>query len=448
MESVHTKLFYLFFFLAFSCEKIPYIDASNLSWEIEQAQMEEDGLRSEQRFQPSSMSEETYQGAINAVKKAYQLTDITFSPLQPIDYNIGTYQANTSYTGMIYSSVKEIGTYVGSNVSFHTFMTAIHNPRSRIYTDRIDEPPYQGTDCRSYYGTVCSGLVSYALGVSYGSYDFVASDEMQELDYSDVDGFHIADILWRSGHVAMITNVIRNQDDAVVSIEISEAVKSGCKRYSISRSSFLSSYSRNFKRVFRYSHLERNLDYTSIPEFVPVFDETVVPFKYNDDICVDKGDRSCYFVGDKVILNILSMGDRIEIFKDGVFLSSIDVNTEDILLTDLEYGYYQARLIKGDQASDFTSWIMVDYSIESSKSEGLVYFRSCNSLPKSFSFCNEYGSRKYPFTEILCRSFTEDEVSLGFICIPQDKVKSDRQYFKITFETDFGRISTTPTKWL
>lgn len=434
--------------LALSCEKIPLIEASDITWELVQTQLEEEGLRSEQRYRPSSMSEETYQGAINAVKKAYQLTDITFSPLLPIAYNQGTYKPNSTYKGMIYSSVKEIGTYVGSNVSFHTFMTAIHNPRSRIYTDRLDEPPYKGTNCRAYYGTVCSELVSYALGICYWSSDFVASDLMEELDYSNLDGFHIADVLWRSGHVAMITNVIRDQDDAVVSIEISEAVKSGSKRYTVSRSSFQTAYSRNFKKILRYKDLAKNLSYTPVSEFVPVFDEIGIPFVYNDDLCVDKGDQSCYVTGEEVVLNILSSGDIVEIYKDGVLQSSIDVITDDIHLTDLDYGVYQARLVKGENYSEFTSWIMVDCSISSSKGESRVYFNSQNSRPFSFSFCSESGGRTYPYTQILCREFTEDEVSQGYISIPLNKVKSDRPFFRITFATDFGRISTKPIKWI
>ena len=181
---------------------------------------------------------------------------------------------------------------------------------------------------------------------------------------------------------------------------------------------------------------------------MPVFDEIKEPFEYNEDICADKGDRSCYLVGEDVILNILSPGDSVSIYKDGVFLSTVALKNEDLLLSGLEYGFYQARLIKGNQFSDFTSWIMVDCSIESSKDESIVYFRSSNSLPFSFSFCNETGGRKYPHSEVLCRRFTEDEVSLGCICIPQDKIKSDRQFFMITFETVFGKVSTTPIKWL
>lgn len=453
MKPVRFRFLAVLFLLALSCEKIPFIEASDqnsgITWAEAQDRLEEEGFLSEQSNRHSSMSEDAYMGAINAVKKAYQLTDISFTPLHPIAFNTGVYQENETYKGMIYSSVKEIGTYVGSRVSFHTFMTAIQNPRSKIYTDRIDESPYNGTNCRAYYGTVCSGLVSYALDVSYGSYDFVVSGDMEELDYSDFDGFHIADVLWRSDHVALITDVIRNQDDSVVSIEISEAVQSGCERYTVSRASFLNSYFRKFKKVFRYKYLERNTNYTSFPEFVPVFDEEGVPFKYNDDICADKGDRSCYFVGEDVILNLLSAGDVVEIYKDGVYHSTIRItDNEDLLLKDLDYGLYQARLLQGERCSDFTSWIMVDYAIEPSKEEMIIHFSSLNSEPVSISFCNKSGSRKYPITEILSRRFSDEEISQGFLIVPQDKIKSDRPYLKITFETDFGRISTRPIKWL
>ena len=103
IKSAHNRFIFVLFLFALSCEKIPLVeaDASNLTWVEEQAKIEEDGLRSEQRFRHPSMSEEQYQGAINAVKKAYQLTNITFTPLNPIAYNTGTYQPNTSYKGMI-----------------------------------------------------------------------------------------------------------------------------------------------------------------------------------------------------------------------------------------------------------------------------------------------------------------------------------------------------------
>ena len=451
IKSAHIRIVFVLFLLTLSCEKIPLFEAeaSNLTWEEEQAQLEENGLRSEQQYRHPSMSEEQYQGAINAVKKAYQLTNITFTPRNPIAYNTGTYQPNETYKGMIYSSVKELGTYVGNNISFHTFMTAIHNPRSKIYTEKIDEAPYHGTNCCSYYGVVCSSLVSYALGLFPISttYDFGAAEEigeMEELDYSNIDGFHIADVLWRPGHVAIITNVVRDRNDSVVSLQVSEAIQSGCRRRTVSRSVFQESIAPTFKKALRYKHLELN-DYSSVPEFVTVFDESPVPFEYNEDICVDRGDESCYFVGEDVILNLASPKGTVEIYKDGILLSLVDVESIDLRLTDLDYGTYQARIIGDGKSSEFTSWIMVDRSIVPSAKEMKVYFDSENSTPVSITFCGINGGRSYSAAETICRSFTEDEIAGGFMDIPSSK--RIRPYFMIVFATEYGNISTTPIKW-
>ena len=409
----------------------------------------EEGFRSEQHFRHPSMSEEQYQGAINAVKKAYQLTDITFSPLQPIAFNKGTYQPGYTYKGMIYSSVKEIGTYVGSNISFHTFMTAIHNPRSKIYTERIDKSPYHGTNCRSYYGVVCSSLVSYALGLSpiHSSYDFVASEEMEELDYSNIDSFHVADLLWKSGHVALITNVVRDQNDNVVSLEISEAIQSGCRRYSVAKSAFQKSVAPKFEKALRYKHLDINFNYIPAPEFVTVFDENPVPFEFNEDICADKGDKSFYFVGEDVVLNLSSPNGTVEIYKDDVLLFEIEADTVDLRLSDLDYGYYQARIINGDVNSGFTNWIVVDKSIVPSSAEMKLYFTSENATPLSVFFCNESGGRSYPLTDIICRNFTDEEIAMGCMELSPEKMNEDRPFFIVTFSTEYGNISTTPIKW-
>ena len=448
-KSAHIRFVFVLLLFALSCEKIPLVDVddSNLTWEETQARLAEDGLHSEQMFRHPSMSEEQYLGAINAVKKAYQLTNITFTPRNPIEYNKGTYLPNNTYKGMIYSSVKELGNFVGNNISFHTFMTAIHNPRSRVYTERINESPYHGTNCRSYYGVVCSSLVSYALGLTpiVTTFDYGTSEEMEELDYSDIDDFHIADVLWKSGHVAIITDVVRDQNDRTVSLQITEAIQSGCKRSTVLRSAFHESIARIYTKAFRYKHLETNIHYLSIPEFVPVFDEKPVTFKYNEDICVDKGDRSCYFVGDEVTLNLSSSKGTVEIYKSGTLLSVIDVESEDLRLSDLNHGSYQARIIDGDRFSDFTSWIMVDRKIVSSAKEKRIYFESENSTPVSISFCGINGGRGCSAAETVCRRFTKEEIASGYMSIPSSRMP--HPYFMVVFATEFGNISTTPIKW-
>ena len=448
-KSIHNGFVFFLVLFALSCEKIPLVeaDASNLSWEDKQVLLEEEGVRSEQQYRHPSLSEEAYRGAINAVKKAYQLTDIAFTPLKPIANNIGTYLADSTYTGMIYSSVKEIGTYVGSNISFHTFMTAIHNPRSRIYTDWINRKPYHGTNCRAYYGTVCSALVSYALGLMpiLGSYDFPVFEEMEELDISDTDAFHLADVLWRKGHVAIITDVIRDSKDRVVLLEVSESKANGCWKYTIERRSIPAMIGNRYTKLLRYIHLEDNTEYTPVPEFVSVLDENPEPFVFNDDICVDKGDRSCYFVGETVTLNLLSAGDSVHVYKDGVLHSSIQTDLENIRLSDLDFGVYQACIFQGGSKSDYTTWIMVDKTIIPSADDMTLYFRSENSTPVSLFFCGKAGGRSFTVDETICRRFSDEEIADGFIPIPSERMKDP--YFTITFATEFGNISTTPIEW-
>ena len=177
------------------------------------------------------------QGQLNAVKKAYQMTDLVFTPLQPIGLQNGIFESGVSYKGVMYSSTKELETFVGNDISIYTLMTAIHNPKSKIYTEDISKPPYHGLNCRAYYGSICSSFVSYALGIEtrYWANDFPLSDKMQEIDYSVLENLQVADVLWRDGHVAMITVIERDSAGQVVQLEISECAGVGCKRYYIKK---------------------------------------------------------------------------------------------------------------------------------------------------------------------------------------------------------------------
>ena len=58
----------------------------------------------------------TSPGVINAVKKAYQMTDLKFTPKNNIEYNRGTYFTKNTYQGLIYSSVKEIETHMSGQM--------------------------------------------------------------------------------------------------------------------------------------------------------------------------------------------------------------------------------------------------------------------------------------------------------------------------------------------
>ena len=389
-------------------------------------------------------------GMVNAVKKAYQLTDIEFTPLLPIAANSKTYNPGDTYKGVIYSSVKELGTYVGSNVSFHTFMTAIHNPRSKIYTETLNKAPYHGTNCKAYYGTVCSGLVSYALGLDFGSYDFPESEVMEEVDFSIIDSVHTADVLWKSGHVALITDVVRTEAGYADSFEICEAIQSGCRRYQVSREKFEGIMTSSFKKIFRYKEIYKNTSYTPAPEFVAVDDETPVVFEYNNDLCADKGDKACYAEDEDVIINVMHDYDYMDIYKDDSYYMTVQATQDrDVVLKDLKYGDYKACINYGspETKSDFTYWKVVNMELYPDRSNGLLYFRSANALPDKISFSNISGSRKNAQPQLYRHTLTDEERERGYVVIPSDLTKTDYPYLRFYFSTDYGKILCKPVNW-
>ena len=394
-------------------------------------------------------------GRMNAVKKAHQMTDLTFTPKNQIACNSGYLQKNKAYKGLIYSSVKEIETYVGNSISFYTFMTAINNPRSKIYTEQINTSPYHGVNCKAYYGTVCSDLVSYALGLNsprLNSFDFPESDLMKLVDDTTPEYLEIADVLWKKGHVALITDIEKGDDGIVKKIEICEAIPPRCRCYYVSRQSFVEEVMAKFQRIYRYWKIGKNTDYKSANEFVAVCNEVKIPFVYNNDLCVDKGDKANYLESEKVTINIMNAeGYIIEVYKDNkLYLKQNIQEITDYSLENLSYGDYKARIkIKEDGSlySDYTCWKVVNADIHYDRNNSRLYTKSLNAVPDYVICCKENGTC-VPMADGFYHAFTKEEIQQGYISVPSEKLISSYPYFKVLFKTEYGKIVQKPIVWL
>lgn len=388
-------------------------------------------------------------GKLNAIRKAYQLTEFHFIPRDFIDYCTGTYIPDVDYKGVMYSSTKEIGTSVGNNVSFYTFATAIRNPRSKLYTEHINEPPYHGVNCRAYYGTVCSELVSYALGIyGYASYDFADSESMVDICYESPEDVEVADVIWRDSHVSIITDIRKNKLGIVEMVEISEAIHTGSVTKKYDRASFDNFINRFSQRVFRYVFLENNIEYVACPDLVPVLEEEPATFVYNDKICVDKGDKSNYLVGEDVIINVFAQYDSVVVYKDNLRYTSFigDLGLSDVPLPNLGYGSYKAFLYDGNSGRQSTSWIVVDFNVLYDSDGTKVLFGSRNAIPFAVKLCKRSGSRGCSANQLFFKEFTNEEISSGVVLIPHDRVLEGYSYVQVMFKTEFGIASTSPIK--
>lgn len=389
-------------------------------------------------------------GRINAVKKARQLTDIPFMPSATFKGLGKTYSEGSTFQGMVYSMVSETSNYVGDHISFHTFMTALHNPKSRLYTDDVSQPPYHGKNCNAYYGTVCSHLVSYALGIfpGFSSRCFNESDLMTPIDPQEIDSIKVADILWKNGHVALITGVNKDGNQNVTDIEISESVSGGCRRYWKTRAEFEDLMSSSFKKIFRYSELYKNQNYTSIPEFVAVLDEEPQAFQYNEDLCADRGDKSCYLESDTVVVNVMHTYDRMEIFKDGDLYREISQSGEDVRLFGLPYGDYKARLLCDGQYSDYTYWKVVNVNVRPDKANGKLYFHSENARPMYVTFRDIAGlMQPIPTNRYCFYIFDDKDIQNGFVDVDKINIRPEYPYVRIHFKTEYGSIINHPIDW-
>jgi len=113
-------------------------------------------------------------------KRANQMKNVTWKALYKIpqcgSYDTHYFKAGTLNRGVPYSEAAEFSKYVGWNVSFTTFLTALQNKRSVMYTENISPEnrrsyygiAYNGLNGKtsSYYGTVCTGYTTYLIGLN------------------------------------------------------------------------------------------------------------------------------------------------------------------------------------------------------------------------------------------------------------------------------------------
>ena len=162
------------------------------------------------------------EGVRNAIRRAHQCAYLTYTPPVLLPNIKEDVPAGTTVRGIAYSSVRIESLYVPNCVSLDTYMTAMQNPNSYLYT-RVSATP----NSRGYMGTVCSAFVSYCLNMPcvYTTHQLAQVDNVQQTEDQTVQGLELgAMLLHTSDHVALVTDVIRDDNGLVIGAEVSESV--------------------------------------------------------------------------------------------------------------------------------------------------------------------------------------------------------------------------------
>lgn len=408
---------------------------------------------------------------IKNVNEAYDrihlMLDTKWTPLAAIPNVNSTngYKKNSTYKGMPYSSTKEIDKYIGFDVSINTFLSAVNNPYSLLYTEDISTRnvssygfTYHGDECGPYMGIHCTDFVAYSLGFPLpwitAQYNYLSDIGFLEIVKDrTTSGIKKLDILWTKGHVRLITDIILNEDSSINKILVSESLKNLPRTTSYTKTEIKSLLQKNNQIIYRYSGLNH------IPSIVNPLNSIPLKLEYNNDICTYRGDYATFRKGEKIILNynLKSIGNwsEIELYRYDQLIQTLEIDKNnhgyDITNLNLEYGKYKARL-KGDNIfSDYTYFEILEtiVTFNNENEEQIITFSSANGTPIYFLYCYDNG------WNMGTHIFTETERNQGYARINSlrmlqeehetaDRFFNKKTYLKVFFQGEYGRVTNTP----
>lgn len=267
-----------------------------------------------------------HKGIENAVKRAKQMTQFRWTPVKDMpavetftgmdrvrEYHPKRLIPWFPQQGMVYSSVLKTQKFVGFNVSFETFVSALSDPDSVLY--KYDVNGQGRKNANSWYGVVCSCFVSYVLDMKerwicrtwpgVKNVSFLGQPEVNDLQLLDI-------VLNTKRHIAIITDILRDENGNVQWIEVSESTLPVCRATYFTPEEFRGAwYGREFD-IYRKSDLE-GIRYFPSP-FVKIAadpergiegDPETEPVEINRDILPDQGNRSNYKQTQEIVLDLL-----------------------------------------------------------------------------------------------------------------------------------------------
>lgn len=364
----------------------------------------------------------TTMGQRAALARAAQMRDIQWTLRGDLTMTGGSvYPAGKVVTGLPYSSVRKTDRFIGYNISLHTFLTAVHNPRSLLYTTTAEENTADnGNIANLYYGVNCSVFGSYAHDWHYHS----ATNAIPELPYiTEIDpaDMQLCDLPVAStahggsvGHVVMITGIARNADGTINTLEITESTYPIAKASTMTYADFVATYIEGQGyRVYRDTRLHKTA-YEPSP-YVQVFDDEDAEEAIYSDLCTNRGDKVTITTDEDIVLNVLiSNGyESIKVYCNGALYGTYTVSAGtivdgDLALSGLPAGMYTAVLCDSDDNAldnGSTSWEVCAVAV--SRSGNRFTFEGTG-IPVRIVYKNSGG---YTLTVF---DLTEDDVARGY----------------------------------
>lgn len=257
----------------------------------------------------------------NILKRAEQLLRLRYTPLkampsltidktvEPKQYYQTHFPPLRPVTGANYSAVRYDEKYLGQNVSFETFSTAVLNPNSVLYTRTLHGRNLLGA---AWYGSVCSQFVSYCFGFPFQidcqQWPFLPG--VETVDPTDIDTLALCDVLNdRTRHTALITGIDRDKTGHVIRIHVSEQTPPHAVTTTFTVEEFKAYWVKDGYEILRLP-LDTPVDYIPDP-YTPLEGEALRTPQTDYALLPDYGDKANYQKGSEVVFTVFQDADEI-----------------------------------------------------------------------------------------------------------------------------------------
>ena len=354
---------------------------------------------------------------LNDIKeRALLMSNIKWVPKHDIPNNINRFDKGKTISGLPYSSVKELQKFIGLDVSIYTFLTAVDNPYSLLYTEDVAKGnpcylggAYNGKNSHTFYGTVCSSFTAFCFGENnnYTSFNYrngQVPNYYLKPDQS-IEKVSPGDLFWCPGHVALITEVEKDNSGKIKAIQLLESAGDKVYTRNYTESTFFRRMSGNFdskKKAFLYRNKligtssNKSVDNLTNKDINLVL--TNLPIN-NQEICTWFGDRPCLGEWDRLMINFNKKNyNKIIISLNNEIIDTLDISNAE---HSIEYKYKSKGLYKAQLASDsivssnYTSFEVIDTSTKVHHNDDgtLEIIFADNSNPEIVYWVNKAGDQ-------------------------------------------------------
>lgn len=364
-----------------------------------------------------------HSGLDNVLASAKQCSQIKYTPVSVLPSQAGDFPANTEITGLPYSSARANDKMIGNHVSIHTFLSAVQNPKSVLYTRKLTTK-----NAKTYYGMVCSAFVDYCYKIepNFTCATYPNWDGLTEIQYSEIE---IGDVLTNGKHVILITDIERDESGEITRITRTEGRKPTVRTTDLSWDSFVKKYETGKYKAYRCNDIE-NTAYEQLPYVCGYEDEMLADKISFPDIMSEFGDKAAFMAGETTVINVINPRDysSICVKRNGAVIKSTDV-IEDFTLSDLEPGMYEVSISNGKKTSA-TTFFVVDADCRYDADKKMVYFNSKNARPVAVYVYDDVPTCKVVELSPNDRANGSCDVSAF--------VNKDFKYVKIGFKCYYG----------